>query len=148
MGPERKGGRMRLECACGRTYRAPDHDCPACGSTLKPLAQDVPRRPVPPGAARIDPEILVLQKLALRDELRVRDRQLRQAELRLRELQAEIDRLRKAGPAPVRVIETVLAPLTLPSDRPDLSLLPLAEELPALHNAIPLPDDRLPIEPE
>lgn len=140
---------MRLECGCGRTYRAPDHDCPACGATLQALKSDAPRRPVPPGAARIDPEILVRQKLALRDELRARDRQLRRLELRVRALQAELDVL-KRGPAlvaapPVRVLETAIRPTELPSDRPDLSLLPLTEETPALQNAVLLPDDRLPL---
>jgi hypothetical protein len=141
---------MRLDCACGRTYRAPDHDCPGCGATLRPTPHDAPRRPVPPGAAAIPPEILVQQKLALRDELRVRDRQLRQAEVRLRELQAELDRLRRPGPSkpappPVRTVAAPAPAAGLPTDRPDLSLLPLTDEVPAIPNAIPLPDDRLPL---
>ena len=135
---------MRLACGCGRTFRAQDHDCPGCGATLRPLPDDAPLRPVPPGSATIAPEILVRQKLALRDELRVRDRQLRQAEARLRELQGELDRLRTEG-IPVRRIDAPLTPQGLPSPRLDLSQLPLADEAPVLSNAIPLPDDRLPL---
>ncbi len=135
---------MRLACGCGRTFRAQDHDCPGCGATLQALPDDAPLRPVPPGAAGVAPEVLVRQKLALRDELRLRDRQLRQAEARLRELQAELDRLHAAG-SPVRRIDAPLTAQALPSSRLDLSQLPLADEAPVLSNAIPLPDDRLPL---
>ena len=137
---------MRLDCSCGRTYRAADHDCLECGQTLTPRADDAPKKAIPPGSDKIDPAVLVRQKLALRDELRVRDRQLRQAEARIAALQAQLERMLARGQdvRPVRVIETRIAPAELPRERPDLSLLPLAEETPALKNAIPLPDDRLP----
>ena len=141
---------MRLDCSCGRTYRTADHDCPECGQTLAPRADDAPRKAFPPGADKIDPAVLVRQKMALRDELRVRDRQLRQAEARIVALQAQLERMLTRGQAihiadsPLRVIETRIAPAELSLERPDLSLLPLAEEPPALKNAIPLPDDRLP----
>ena len=141
---------MRLDCSCGRTYRAADHDCVECGRTLTPRADDAPKKAFPPGADKIDPAVLVRQKMALRDELRVRDRQLRQAEARIHALQAQLERMLTRGQdvriaaSPLRVIETRIQPSELPSERPDLSLLPLAEETPALKNAIPLPDDRLP----
>jgi hypothetical protein len=141
---------VRLDCSCGRTYRAADHDCPECGQTLAPRADDVPRKAFPPGADRVDPAVLVRQKMALRDELRVRDRQLRQAENRIVALQAQLERMLHRGQdvhisrSPLRVIETSIAASELPAERPDLSLLPLAEETPALKNAIQLPDDRLP----
>ena len=114
---------MRLECACGRTYRAPDHDCPECGQTLAPRTDASPKRPVPPGAAKIDPEVLVRQKLALRDELRVRDRQLRQAEVRIKALQAQLERLLNRGQevhlaaSPLKVIDARIEPIELPDDR-------------------------------
>ncbi len=139
---------MRLSCGCGRTFRARDHDCPGCGATLQPQLDDRPARPVPLGSAKIDPEVLVRQKLALRDELRLRDRQLRQAEARLRELRVVIERLRQAaaGSAPSRIVDAPLSIRGLPSDRPDLDLLPLSDERSyILQNAITLPDDRLPI---
>ena len=141
---------MRLDCSCGRTYRAADHDCPDCGQTLVPRPDDAPKKAFPPGADKIDPAVLVRQKMALRDELRVRDRQLRQAEARILALQAQLERMLTRGQtihiadAPLRVIETRIQPAELSLERPDLSLLPLAEEPPALKNAIPLPDDRLP----
>jgi hypothetical protein len=114
---------MRLDCACGRTYRAPDHDCPACGHTLVPRPDDLSRRAVPPAAAKVDPVVLVKQKLALRDELRVRDRQLRQAELRIKALQAQLDRLHDRGQevriaaSPLKVIDARIEPVELPDDR-------------------------------
>ncbi|HEX7896501.1 MAG TPA: hypothetical protein VF950_01985 [Planctomycetota bacterium] len=141
---------MRLDCSCGRTYRTADHDCPECGQTLTPRADDAPKKAIPPGADKVDPAVLVRQKMALRDELRVRDRQLRQAEARIAALQAQLERMLARGQeiriaaSPLRVIETRIAPSELSLERPDLSMLPLAEETPALKNAIPLPDDRLP----
>ena len=114
---------MRLECACGRTYRTADHDCPECGLTLVPRADALSKRPVPPGAAKIDPEVLVKQKVALRDELRVRDRQLRQAEVRIKALQAQLERMLHRGQevhiaaSPLKVIDARIEPVELPDDR-------------------------------
>ena len=141
---------MRLDCSCGRTYRTADHDCPECGQTLAPRADDAPKKAFPQGADKVDPAVLVRQKMALRDELRVRDRQLRQAENRILALQAQLERMLTRGQdvhisrAPLRVIESSIQGAPLDVERPDLSLLPLAEETPALKNAIQLPDDRLP----
>lgn len=140
---------MRLDCRCGKSYRGPDHDCPACGQTLVPRPETAPKRPYPPEAAKIDPDVLVRQKLALRDELRARDRQLRRAEARIRVLQAQVERFmtRDAAPilaeAPAKVIDAKIPAMELPDDRPDLTLVPLVEETPVLRGAIPLPDDRL-----
>ena len=140
---------MRLDCACGKTYRAPDHDCPSCGQTLVPRSHETSKRAFPPEAAKVDPAVLVRQKLALRDELRVRDRQLRQAEARIRVLQAQLERFMSRDPkpllseAPLKVIDAKIQPMELPAERPDLSLVPLVEETPTLRDAIPLPDDRL-----
>lgn len=140
---------MRLDCRCGKSYRAPDHDCPGCGQTLVPRPESAPKRPYPPDAAKIDPDVLVRQKLALRDELRVRDRQLRLAEARIRVLQAQVERFMTrdtkstAVEPPARVIDAKIPAMELPDERPDLSLVPIVEEPPVLRGAIPLPDDRL-----
>lgn len=114
---------MRLDCACGRTYKAADHDCPECGQTLAPRASDTKRRAFPPEAAKIDPAVLVQQKLALRDELRARDRQLRQAEARVRALQAQLERMLTRGQevhlasSPLKVIDAKIESVELPDDR-------------------------------
>jgi hypothetical protein len=141
---------MRLECGCGKRYRVPDRDCPACGVALRAAAEG-PARPLPAGG--VDVQVLVQQKHALRDELRVRDRQLRQALLRIRALEADLSRARGERPstavriaeAPVRIVESPWRPLELPSERLDLSILPAGDEAPVLEGALELPSDRVPL---
>jgi hypothetical protein len=134
---------MRLECGCGKRYRVPDRDCPSCGVALRAAAEG-PARPLPAGG--VDVQVLVRQKHALRDELRVRDRQLRQALLRIRALEADLSRARGGRPSTaVRIVESPWRPLELPSERIDLSILPAADEAPVLEGALELPSDRVPL---
>lgn len=122
MGVEREDD-VRLDCACGKTYKAPDHDCPECGHTLTPRPNELTKRAIPPEHAKMDPVILVKQKLALRDELRARDRQLRLAEARIRSLQAQLERMLTRGQevhiaaSPLKVIDAKIEPIELPDDR-------------------------------
>jgi hypothetical protein len=142
-------------CVCGKKFKAPDntppagHSCPQCGGPLR----------VHETTRRVDVKVLVEQKKALRDELRMRDRQLRIAQgeisrLRLENerLLNEVVRLRPAGTfvtiaeAPI-VVErsTDWQALELPSERLDLTPLPVMEELPDLADAPKLPSDRVPL---
>jgi len=140
-------------CVCGKKFKAPDtttptgHSCPQCGGPLR----------VHETTRRYDVKVLIEQKKALRDELRVRDRQLRIAQgeisrLRLENerLVNEIIRLRPAGTfvtiaeAPVVVDRaTEWHALELPSGRLDVASVPVFEELPDLANAPKLPSDRV-----
>jgi len=144
-------------CECGKRFRAPEgtphqgHLCPRCGGVLR-LA-GTPK----PGT---DVHVLTEQKKALRDELRARDRQFRIAQNEIARLKAENERLReellRAAPsapgfvsiseAPVVVDRSAGAmPLELPSERLDLTAVPLLEELPDLSDAPQLPSDRVPL---
>lgn len=114
---------VRLDCACGRTYKTADHDCPECGQTLVPRPNELSKRPVPPESTKIPVEILIKQKLALRDELRARDRQIRLAENRIKSLQAQLERMLNRGQdvhitaSPLKVIDAKIEPVELPDDR-------------------------------
>jgi hypothetical protein len=143
-------------CDCGKRFRAPEgtphhgQSCPRCGGPLR-LA-GTPR----PGT---DVHVLTEQKKALRDELRLRDRQLRIAQNEIARLKAENEKLREdLRPAPaaagfVTISEAPVVvdrsadwkPLEMPSERLDLSSVPLLEELPDLSDALPLPSDRVPL---
>ncbi|HUR39109.1 MAG TPA: hypothetical protein VM222_06430 [Planctomycetota bacterium] len=144
---------MVFVCGCGKRFRAPEgtpsegRACPRCGGTLRLAEFTVPGDPV---------QVHIEQKKALRDELRGRDRQLRIAQreiarLKLEngKLQAELDRAR-GGRAPVIAEAPVVInrsagwkPMELPSERLDLALSPVLEELPDLSDAPQLPSDRL-----
>src|SRR5262249_48940328 len=143
-------------CECGKRFRAPEgtphhgHTCPRCGGPLR-LA-GTPK----PGT---DVHVLTEQKKALRDELRLRDRQLRIAQNEIARLKAENEKLREElqrspassgfvsiSEAPVVVDRsTTWKPLELPSERLDLTNVPLLEELPDLSDAPQLPSDRVPL---
>lgn len=153
-----EGGRFTVifVCDCGKKYKAPEgtpptgHACPRCGGPLR--AHDTSSR-------TIDVKVLIEQKKALRDELRVRDRQLRIAQAEIHRLKTEnvklheeLTRLRSGAPyvtiseAPVVVDRSTDArPLEMPSERLDLSLIPALEEIPDLAGAPQLPSDRLPL---
>jgi len=144
-------------CECGKRFRAPEGTphtgqlCPRCGGILR-LA-GTPK----PGT---DVHVLTEQKKALRDELRVRDRQLRILQNEIARLKAENDKLRAelhrsgaAASAFVSISEAPVVvdrsggtmPLELPTERLDLSVVPLLEELPDLSDAPQLPSDRVPL---
>lgn len=148
---------MIFVCDCGRKYKAPDgtapsgHACPRCGGILRPLGQPLPS---------VDLKVVIEQKKALRDELRVRDRQLRMAANEIHRLKAENEKLReelqkaRPGPAPfVTIAEAPVVvdrsadwrPLELPSERLDLSSVPVLEEISEVPGAPQLPSDRLPL---
>jgi len=142
-------------CECGKKYRAPEgtpptgNVCPRCGSMLRLAGTPAPGT---------DVHVLREQKKALRDELRVRDRQLRMAQAELQRLKAENEKLRQElhraqasapfvtiAEAPVVVDRSAdWRPLELPSERLDLSLVPMLEEIPDLADAPHLPSDRFP----
>jgi hypothetical protein len=144
-------------CECGKRFRAPEgtphqgHLCPRCGGILR-LA-GTPK----PGT---DVHVLTEQKKALRDELRARDRQLRIAQNEIVRLKIENDRLREelqrsapTAPGFVSISEAPVVvdrsgdwkPQELPSERLDLTTVPLLEELPDLSDAPQLPSDRVPL---
>lgn len=147
---------MVLVCACGKRYRAPDgtpvegRACPVCGGTLRTAELSIPSDPV---------RVHIEQKKALRDELRGRERQLRIANREITRLKAENDQLRgdlqkSRGGAPITVTSAPVIvdrssqwkPMELPSDRLDLALSPVLEDLPDLSDAPQLPSDRLTFE--
>lgn len=148
---------MVFICDCGKRFRAPDgtsptgHVCPSCSGILRPAGL--------PGSPAMDVGVIIEQKKALRDELRVRDRQLRIAHGEIQRLKAENEKLRsdlsRTSPATANVIiaEAPVVvdrgadwrPLELPSERVDWSNVPLLEELPDLAGAPQLPSDRLPL---
>ncbi len=148
---------MVLACACGKRYRVADgaataRPCPHCGALLQPVAPAV--------AAPQDIHVLIEQKRALRDELRLRDRHLRIAQHEILRLRAENEKLRtdpaRPHPSPVvRIAEPPVRiekaaewrPQALPSERLDVSLLPVLEDLPELDDAPQLPSDRVPLYP-
>jgi len=138
-------------CDCGKRFKAPDdtpplgNACRNCGGVLRVLGTPAP-----------DPEVVQEQKKALRDELRARDRQLRVAQKEILFLKAANEKLReelgKTRPgtpvtvtsAPVLVDRSAdWRPLEMPSERLDLSIVPLLEELPDLADAPHLPSDRV-----
>jgi hypothetical protein len=144
-------------CGCGKRFRAPEgtrtegRPCPACGGTLRLVEATIPSDPV---------QVHIEQKKALRDELRGRDRQLRLAQREIARLKGENDRLRTdldrargtraplIAEAPVVVNRSAeWKPMELPTERLDLALSPILEELPDLHDAPQLPSDRLPLYP-
>jgi hypothetical protein len=143
-------------CECGKKFKAPlgtpptGHACPHCAGTLRPAGTPLPAA---------DLKVLIEQKKALRDELRVRDRQLRIAQGEIHRLKAEAEKLRTElsrtrggvpfvtiSEAPVLVDRsTDWRPLEMPSGRLDLSVLPGLVEIPDLADAPQLPSDRLPL---
>lgn len=144
---------MVLICGCGRRFRAPDgtstdgRACPQCGGALRPAEVSIPTDPV---------RVHIEQKKALRDELRGRDRQLRIAQREIARLKAENEELRgeltrSRGGAPITVTTAPVIvdrsadwkPMELPSERLDLALAPVVEDLPDLSDAPQLPEERL-----
>jgi hypothetical protein len=144
-------------CGCGKRFRAPEgtphagHICPRCGGPLRLAGTPAPGT---------DVRVLTEQKKALRDELRVRDRQLRMAQNEVARLKVENEKLREelrgvvpSGPGFVSISEAPVVvdrsadwkPLELPSGRLDLTAVPLLEELPDLSDAPQLPSDRVPL---
>ncbi len=148
---------MVFVCGCGKRFRAPEgtstegRRCPSCGGALRAADFTVPSDPV---------QVHIEQKKALRDELRGRDRQLRIAQREIVRLRSETERLRaeldrtRGGKAPIISDAPVVVnrsadwkPLELPSERLDLALSPVIEDLPDLTDAPQLPSDRLPLYP-
>ena len=115
---------MVFVCGCGKRFRAPEgtrtegRPCPACGGTLR---------------------------LAQREIARLKGENNR--------LRTDLDRARGTrapliAEAPVVVNRSAeWKPMELPTERLDLALSPILEELPDLHDAPQLPSDRLPLYP-
>ena len=142
---------MILVCDCGKRYRSADggmpalRQCPACGGSLRVLQHQVP--------VHVDIQVILEQKKALRDEMRVRDRALRIAQTEINRLKAENEKLAaelnrvKPGSAPVTIAAAPVIvdrsaawrPMEMPSERLDLNLVPVLEEIPDLANAPHLP---------
>ena len=156
MGCEREVDTLVFVCGCGKRFRAPEgtppegRSCPACGGVLRQAEFSIPSDPL---------QVHIEQKKALRDELRGRDRQLRIAQREIQrlklengKLQDELYRARSGrGPiisdAPVVVNRsTEWKPMEMPTERLDLALSPVLEELPDLSDAPQLPSDRLTFE--
>jgi hypothetical protein len=144
-------------CGCGKRFRAPEgtpsegRSCPTCGGDLRLADVTIPSDPV---------QVHIQQKKALRDELRGRDRQLRIAQREIQRLKAENERLQsdlnrvRGGQVPVISEAPVVVnrssewkPMEMPSERLDLALSSVLEELPDLTDAPQLPSDRLPLYP-
>ena len=145
---------MIFVCDCGKRFKAPDstpslgNACRHCGGMLRVAGTPAP-----------DPEIVKEQKKALRDELRTRDRQLRIAQNEIVRLQIENNQLRESlqksrpgtpfvtiSEAPVLVDRSAdWRPLEMPSERLDLTSVPVLEEIPDLADAPQLPSDRVPL---
>jgi hypothetical protein len=140
-------------CGCGKRFRAPEgtpteaRACPLCGGPLRPAEVSIPSDPV---------QVHIEQKKALRDELRGRDRQLRIAQNEIKRLRAETEQLRtdltksRGGTAitvtsaPVVVDRSAeWKPMEMPSERLDLALSPVLDELPDLSDAPQLLSERL-----
>ena len=140
-------------CGCGKRFRAPEgtptdaRACPLCGGPLRPAEVSIPSDPV---------GVHIEQKKALRDELRGRDRQLRIAQNELRRLKAENEQLKgdlnKArGGTPITVSSAPVVvdrssewkAMEMPSERLDLALSPVLDDLPDLSDAPQLPSERL-----
>ena len=152
MGCGREGLGVIFVCVCGKKFKAPDnttptgHSCPQCGGPLRPHET----------TRRVDVKVLLEQKRALRDELRVRDRQLRIAQMEISRLKFENEKLRNElhQVRPDSFVTIAEAPtvvdrstdwraLELPSERLDLTAVPVLEELPDLAHAPKLPSDRV-----
>ena len=152
MGCGREGLGVIFVCVCGKKFKAPDnttptgHSCPQCGGPLRPHET----------TRRVDVKVLLEQKKALLDELRVRDRQLRIALAEISRLKFENEKLRREShPArPGSFVTIAEAPvvvdrstewqaLELPSGRLDLGPVPMLEEIPNLSDAPKLPSDRI-----
>ena len=140
-------------CGCGKRFRAPEgtpteaRACPLCGGTLRPAEVSIPSDPV---------QVHIEQKKALRDELRGRDRQLRIAQNEIKRLRTETEQLRNdlnksRGGAPITVSSAPVIvdrssewkAMEMPSERLDLALSPVLDELPDLSHAPQLPSERL-----
>jgi hypothetical protein len=108
---------MILSCLCGRRFRTPEESsakglsCPQCGGPLAPEQDAL--------APAVDLNVLIEQMKVLRDELVMRDRDLRRAQAESSVLRAELAQLRtrqasrRVRPEP----SGVLPCLELPSDR-------------------------------
>jgi hypothetical protein len=140
-------------CGCGKRFRAPEgtptdgRTCPLCGAALRLAEVTIPSDPV---------QVHIEQKKALRDELRGRDRQLRIAQREIARLKADNEKLQaelvraRGERAPLIAEAPVVVnrssewkPMEMPSERLDLALSPVLEELPDLSDAPQLPSDRL-----
>jgi hypothetical protein len=141
---------MVLECSCGRSFRVADgapavrRDCPECGSILRDAAT---------GVAMEDVRVLKGKERALRDALRQRDRQLRQARVRIVSLTQELERFRgtetPTSPVPAAPpgASTPWQPVELPSDRLNLNFWS-APPFVVIERGLPtLPSDRIPLFP-
>jgi hypothetical protein len=141
---------MVLDCSCGRSFRVADtspavrRDCPECGSILRESRTGLPME---------DVRVLKGKERALRDALRQRDRQLRQARVRIEALTQELERLRSpmAGSSPAPAVPAVPStpwqPVELPSDRLNLNLW-ISPTVPGIDPGAPtLPSDRIPLFP-
>ena len=113
---------MYLACPCGKAWRWPDGAqfedtaCPDCNAPLKPVDA-----PSPPGelAFAADVKVLLEQKRALRDEMRVRDMTIRRLRVQVKTLQDAVEKAQDQAPdlTIVRQAPAFGGPMALPDDR-------------------------------
>ena len=113
---------MHLACRCGKAWRWPDGAqyedtaCPACNTPLTPVDGPAPAGELPFAA---DVRVLLEQKRALRDEMRVRDMTIRRLRLQVKTLQEALEKAKDQVPdlKVVREAPAFGGPLELPDDR-------------------------------
>jgi len=113
---------MHLACRCGKAWRWPDGAqfedtaCPDCNSPLTPVDAPAPPGELPFAA---DVRVLLEQKRALRDEMRVRDMTIRRLRLQVAALKAELESKKDRGTDLRRIQESPAfgGPMALPDDR-------------------------------
>jgi hypothetical protein len=113
---------MHLLCRCGKAWRWPDGAqfedcaCPDCAAPLKPVDAPAPPGELPFAA---DVRVLLEQKRALRDEMRVRDMTIRRLKVQLKTLQDAFEKSQDQAPELKGLKQSAAfnGPLALPDDR-------------------------------
>lgn len=111
---------MHLACRCGKAWRWPDGAqfedtaCPDCAAPLRPVDAPAPPGELPFAA---DVRVLLEQKRALRDEMRVRDMTIRRLRLQVKTLQEALDKSSEPELKVVRQAPAFGGPMELPDDR-------------------------------
>jgi hypothetical protein len=113
---------MHLACRCGKAWRWPDGAqfedcaCPDCNAPLTPVDAAAPPGELPFAA---DVRVLLEQKRALRDEMRVRDITIRRLRAQVAALKESLEKAQDRAPE-LRTVQQAPAfggPMALPDDR-------------------------------